>query len=169
MRAVIAFVLALTALPQVASAQTKPNNVKSVGPWEIVQWVRGATVSRCTVIRDKRPAGAPSYGFLIDGEGLLLSVESNAWTLTPERKVRAIATASGGAARTLDAVPVSAARANIELGKDRALLGELQTADKLEVQIGGTKVSMPFDDFNAARVVFESCVMTLGKSVSAAH
>ena len=81
---------ALCLMPGAAFAQsgeTRPAGVKTVGPWEIVQWARGRTVSRCTVIRDKRPAGAPSYGILTDREGILLSVETNAWTLTPNSAV----------------------------------------------------------------------------------
>ena len=161
--------LAVCALPVAASAQTRANHLKTVGPWEIVQWVRDTKVVRCTIIRDKKPADGPSYGFLIDGEGLLLSVESSAWRLTPNAKVGATLTPAAAKTRNLTALPVSAGRANIELKSDRTLLSELQRADRLDVQIGGAKLTLPFDDFNAARVVFESCVMTLGKTVSAAR
>ncbi len=68
--------LLVACIPAAASAQTRPNHQKTVGPWEIVQWVRGTTVTRCTLIRDRKPANAPSYGFLIDNQGLLLSVEA---------------------------------------------------------------------------------------------
>lgn len=156
-------------MPVAAAAQTRPNHVKTVGPWEIVQWVRDATVVRCTIIRDRKPADRPGYGFLIDKQGLLLSVETGAWQLTPNAKVSATLMPADAKARNATALPVSAARANIELKDDRTLLSELQRADRLDVQIGHVKVTLPFDDFNAARVVFESCVMTLGKTVTASR
>ena len=158
---------ALCAIPPAALAQggeTRPAGVKTVGPWEVVQWARGRTVSRCTVIRDKRPAGVPSYGFLTDREGILLSVETNAWTLVPNSAVTATLTPKGAAARQMTARPVSAQRANVDLGKGE-LLKMLQGEAPLDVTIGGVKVSLPFDDFNAARVVFESCVLNLGKEL----
>lgn len=164
MRALIGLLVAC--IPAVASAQTKPNHQKTVGPWEIVQWVRGATITRCTLIRDKKPANAPSYGFLIDSQGLLLSVETTAWQLTPDAKVRARLMPAGAAARNLTVVPASAARANIDFSKDRALLGDLQRADRLDVAIGAVTVTLPFDGFSAARAVLESCVTTLGKTVA---
>jgi len=161
---------ALCLTPGAALAQsdeTRPAGVKTVGPWEIVQWARGRTVSRCTVIRDKRPAGAPSYGILIDGQGTLLSVETNAWTLTPNVVVSATLTPKGVPARQLTARPVSPQRANVDLGKGE-LLKTLQGEAPLDVAIGAVKVTLPFDDFNAARVVLESCVLNLGKPLRAA-
>lgn len=158
---------ALCAIPSAASAQggeTRPAGVKTVGPWEIVQWVRGRTVSRCTVIRDKRPAGVPGYGILTDREGMLLSVETNAWTLTPNGAVAVTLAPKGAAARQMTARPVSPQRANVDLGKGE-LLKVLQGEGALDVTIGAVKVSLPFDDFNAARVVFESCVLNLGKEL----
>ncbi len=162
----LAAVAVLGLMPAAASAQageTRPVGVKSVGPWEIVQWARGGTISRCTVIRDKRPAGAPSYGILTDREGILLSVETNAWTLTPNSTVAATLAPKGAAPRQATARPVSPQRANVDLGKGE-LLATLQAEAPLDVTIGAVKVSLPFDDFNAARVVFESCVQNLGKA-----
>lgn len=162
--------LALLCLtPAAAFAQggeTRPAGIKTVGPWEIVQWVRGNTVSRCTVIRDKRPAGAPSYGVLADREGILLSVETDAWTLTPNSAVAVTLGAKGTAPGQMTARPVSPQRANVDLGKGE-LLKTLQGEAPLEVTIGTATVSLPFDDFNAARVVFESCVLNLGKALRA--
>jgi hypothetical protein len=169
LRSLTAALALVCVMPVAASAQTRPNHVKTVGPWEIVQWVRDTAVARCTLIRDKKPADGPGYGFLIDKQGLLLSVESGAWQLTPNTKVNATLTPADAKARSRTALPVSTARANIELKDDRTLLSELQRADRLDVQIGRVKVTLPFDDFNAARVVFESCVMTLGKTVSVAR
>ena len=167
-RFVMIALAALCAIPSAASAQgeTRPAGVKTVGPWEIVQWARGKTVSRCTVIRDKRPAGAPSYGFLTDREGILLSVETNAWTLTPNSAGTATLAPKGAASRQLTARPVSPQRANVDLGKGE-LLQVLQGEAPLDVTIGGVTVSLPFDDFNAARVVFESCVLNLGNELRA--
>ena len=159
--------VALCLVPGAAFAQsgeTRPAGVKTVGPWEIVQWVRGRTVSRCTVIRDKRPAGAPSYGILTDREGILLSVESNAWTLTADSAVAVTLTPKGAAARQTTARPVSPQRANVDLGRGE-LLKVLQSEAPLDVTIGAVKVSLPFDDFNAARIVYESCVLNLGKEL----
>jgi hypothetical protein len=150
------------AIPTMASAQTKPAGVQTVGPWEIVQWASGGKVSRCTLIRDKKPAGTPDYGFLTDREGVLLSVSTKAWKLTPNAAVSVTLTPRGTPARSLRAVPVSAERANLVLGKSD-LLSTLQREMPLEVAIGDVKVSLPFDDFNAARVVFESCVLNLDK------
>ena len=158
---------ALCLVPGAAFAQsgeTRPAGVKTVGPWEIVQWVRGRTVSRCTVIRDKRPAGVPSYGILTDRDGILLSVEANAWTLTPNSAVTVTLAPKGAAARQTTARPVSAQRANVDLGKGE-LLKVLQSEAPLDVTIGAVKVSLPFDDFNAARIVYESCVLNLGKEL----
>ena len=42
------------------------------------------------------------------------------------------------------------------------LLDALQRSEHADVQIGSTKVRLPFDDFNAARVVLEVCVQKLG-------
>ncbi len=127
--------------------------------------MRGTTVTRCTLIRDRKPANAPSYGFLIDNQGLLLSVEAAAWQLTPDAKVRARLMPAGAAVRDLTAVPASAARANIDFNNDRALLGDLQRAARLDVAIGPVTVSLPFDGFGAARAVFDNCVATLGNTL----
>lgn len=157
------------AVPEMVAAQTKPHSVKAVGPWEAVQWVRGSTVSRCTLIRETKPADAPGYGIPVDQEGTLLSVETTAWQLTPNLAVSATLKPRAGAIRRLTARPMSQQRANVDISKDRAMLDDLQRSEQLEVQIGAVKVKLPFDDFNAARVVLESCVMTLGKATGAAR
>lgn len=165
----LAAVLIACAVPEMAAAQTRPNSVRTVGPWEAVQWVRGSTVSRCTLIRETKPADAPSYGVLVDQEGTLLSVETTAWQLTPNLAVSVTLKPQAAAMRRLMARPVSQQRANVDISKDRAMLDDLQRSDQLQVQIGAVKVKLPFDDFNAARVVLESCVMTLGKAIGAAR
>ena len=163
MRRVIASILFACASPAMASAQpTRPAGVSTIGPWEAVQWVRGRTVSRCTLIRETKAAGTPGYGFLVDREGVLLSVETPAWKLTPDVAVAATLTPQAAGIRRFSAKPVSAERANIDISKDRAMLDDLQKSERLEVQIGGVKVDLPFDDFNAARVVLEICVQKIG-------
>ena len=81
---------------------------------------RDAKVARCTIIREKKPADGPSYGFLIDGEGLLLSVESSASQPKPNAKVGATLTPADAKVRNLAALPVSATRANVELKRPHA-------------------------------------------------
>ena len=89
---------------------------------------------------------------------------ANAWTLTPNSAVAATLAPKGAAARQTTARPVSAQRANVDLGKGE-LLKVLQSEAPLDVTIGAVKVSLPFDDFNAARIVYESCVLNLGKEL----
>jgi hypothetical protein len=151
-----------------ACAQTKPANVQTVGPWEVVQWANGGMVSRCTVIRDQKPAGTLDFGLLTDREGVLLSVSTKAWSLTPDAPVAVMLTPRGAPTRSLQAAPVSAERANVSLGESD-LLNALQRETPLDVAIGGVKVTLLFDDFNAARIVFESCVLNLGKKLRRAR
>jgi hypothetical protein len=40
----------------------------------------------------------------------------------------------------------------------REMLDQLQRSEHADVQIGDSKVRLPFDDFNAARVTLEICV-----------
>src|SRR5262245_31360601 len=89
---------ALMLVPTAALAQVKPAGVQTIGPWEAVQWVNGNIVSRCTLIRDKKPAGVPDYGFLTDREGILFSISTKAWTL-PKQSVTVTVTPKGGAQR----------------------------------------------------------------------
>jgi hypothetical protein len=140
----------------------QPIGVTSVGPWEIVVWGVGKRVQQCTLIRAKDNAGA-GYGFLIDQRGLVVSIESNAWKLTGGKAIPATFAPAKGKPRDLSAVPVSAARANVDLAANDPLLADLQVSDSATVKIGAVTLKLPFDDFNAARVTFEICVQSLGK------
>jgi hypothetical protein len=103
---------------------------------------------------------------LVDREGTLLSVETDAWRLTPDVSVKATVAAAAAGAREMKARPVSPRRANIIVANS-ALLTELQGSEKLAVSIGAVKVDLAFDDFNAARVVLESCVQKIGRNLGA--
>ena len=46
----------------------------------------------------------------------------------------------------------------------RDMLDQLQRSEHADVEIGDSKVRLPFDDFNAARMTLETCVQKLGKS-----
>jgi hypothetical protein len=140
----------------------RPIGVSSVGPWEIVVWGVGKRVQQCTLIRAK-DAGDASYGFLVDKRGLVVSVESAAWKLTAGKAVPATFSPAKGKPRNLSAVPVSPARANVDLAANDQLLSDLQSSESATVKIGTVTVKLPFDDFNAARVTLEICVQSLGK------
>ena len=149
------------AAPAVAQSEpVKPASTSDVGPWEAVIWTRGKLVHRCTLSRARNAPEGISYGFLIDREGILLGVANKAFAFTSEAPVQATLAPQSGAAQKLTAKPVSNIRANIELPKP--LLDALQRSEHADVQIGSTKVRLPFDDFNAARVVLEVCVQKLG-------
>jgi len=107
--------------------------------------------------------GQASYGSLIDQKGLVVSVESAAWKLSTGKVVPATIAPAKGQPRHLNAMPVSAGRANIDLAADDALLSDLQVSEHATVKIGAVTLKLPFDDFNAARVTFEICVQKLGK------
>jgi len=141
----------------------RPIGVSSVGPWEIVVWGVGKRVQQCTLIRARDAGGQASYGFLIDQKGLVVSVESAAWKLSTGKVVPATIAPAKGQPRDLNAMPVSAGRANIDLAADDALLSDLQVSEHATVKIGAVTLKLPFDDFNAARVTFEICVQKLGK------
>ena len=153
---------ALFTAPAVAQGESiKPASTSDVGPWEAVVWTRGKVVHRCTLSRARNAPDGISYGFLIDREGILLGVASRNFAFKSEAPVQAALTPQSGEMRTLTAKPVSNIRANIELQKP--LLDALQRAEHADVQIGNTKIRLPFDDFNAARVVLEICVQKIGK------
>jgi hypothetical protein len=140
----------------------RPIGVTSVGPWEIVVWGTGKRVQRCTLIR-ARDARDASYGFLVDQRGLIMSIESQDWTLAAGKPAPTTITLPKGKPRTVRAEPVSPTRANIDLAANDPLLSELQTAESASVKIGVKIVKLPFDDFNAARVTLEICVQSIGK------
>lgn len=139
----------------------KPASTSDVGPWEAVIWTRGNLVHRCTMSRARNAPDGISYGFLIDREGILLGVAHKDWQFKSEAPVQAVLAPGSGSERKLTARPVSNIRANIELPKP--MLDDLQRSEHADVQIAGTKVRLPFDDFNAARVTLEICVQKIGK------
>jgi len=122
-------------------------------------------VHRCTLSRAKPTAEGATYGFLIDGQGSLFGVAHQSFAFTSPTKLEATLTPAGGVASKITAEPVSNIRANMTL--PRAMLDQLQTSDHLDVQMGKGKVRLPFDDFNAARVVLESCVQKIGTDYKA--
>lgn len=163
---IIAAVVSTAAIAFCGSAGAqdfKAIGVSSVGPWEIVVWGVGKRVQQCTLIRAKDTGGQASYGFLIDQRGLVVSVDSAAWKLTSGKAVPVTIAPAKGKPRDLNAVPVSAGRANIDLPANDALLSDLQVSDAATVKLGTVTLKLPFDDFNAARVTFEICVQKLGK------
>jgi hypothetical protein len=155
---------AFALLPSPLAAQqpdpVRPAATSDIGPWESVIWTRGPKIHRCTLARAKPTAEGATYGFLVDGQGFLFGVAHPSFGFKSAAKLEATLTPSGGAARKIAAEPVSNLRANIEL--PRPMLDELQRAEHLDVQMGAGKVRLPFDDFNAARVVLEACVQKLG-------
>jgi hypothetical protein len=162
----IAAVVSTTAIffcaPALAQgAEPRPIGVSSVGPWEIVVWGVGKRTHRCTLIRAKDAEA--SYGFLVDQRGQIFSVESKAWTLTPGKAVPAVIALPKASPRKLSALPVSPARANVDLPAGDKLLSDLQTVERATMTIGAKTVTLAFDDFNAARVTLEICVQSLGK------
>ena len=134
-----------------------------VGPWQASPADR--RVHFCTLVRIKVPDGEPSYGILVDRTGTVLSVETTAWTL-PNAPTEVTVKAAAGRERGLASTPVSSRRANIDLRRDADLLDRFQVSDHVEVRILGVTVRLPFDDFNAARVVLEACVQQIGKEWS---
>ncbi len=155
--------LAVTAAsgPVALAQDAKPAGISTVGPWESVMWVRGGKVERCTLSRAKPLADGTSYGFLIDRE-VLFGVNNAKWKFSANGKLEPVLTPSSGSAVKAAAQAVAPTRANISL--PRAMLDQLQRSDHLDIEIGGDTVRLPFDDFNAARVVLESCVQKIGKS-----
>jgi hypothetical protein len=141
---------------------TRPASTSDVGPWEAVVWTRGKIVVRCTLARARNAPDGISYGLLIDREGILLGVANKSFAFTSEASLSATLSPQVGAAQKLTARPVSNLRANLVLSP--AVLEQLQRSDHADVVIGGrAKVRLPFDDFNAARVVLEICVQKIGK------
>jgi hypothetical protein len=144
------------------SEPTRPAATSDVGPWEAVVWTRGKIVVRCTLSRARKAPDGLSYGLLIDREGILLGVANKSFAFTSEAALSATLSPQVGAAQKLTARPVSNVRANLELSP--AVLDQLQRSDHADVVVGGrAKVRLPFDDFNAARVVLEICVQQIGK------
>lgn len=142
----------------------KPAAISTVGPWESVVWVRGGKVERCTLSRAKPLADGTSYGFLVDRE-VLFGVNNGKWTFPANARLQPLLTPSAGSAMKVVGQAVAPARANITL--PRAMLDQLQKSEHLDVEVGGNKVRLPFDDFNAARVVLEICVQKIGKPFKA--
>ncbi len=156
--------LACTSFAAPAFAQgdpVKPAATSDVGPWEAVVWTRGRVVHRCTMSRARNAPEGVIYGLLIDREGILLGVAHKNWKFASEAPVQATLAPQTGEMHELTARPVSNIRANIEL--PRPLLDQLQRSEHADVEIGGVKVRLPFDDFNAARVTLEICVQKIGK------
>jgi hypothetical protein len=153
----------ITASPAVAQSEpVRPAATSDVGPWEAVVWTRGKTVVRCTLSRAKPTADGFSYGFLADREGVLLGVAHASWKFRSEAPVPATLKPASGGERKLTARPASPSRANLELPS--AALDDLQKSEHIDLQIETNRARLPFDDFNAARVVLESCLQNLGKN-----
>lgn len=169
-RSSIAAVLVVLAASASAQQPARPGPIGSstVGPWEAVVWGIGRRVHFCTMVRVQQPAGAPSYGFLVDQRGTLFSIETDRWTLSDEPTPVTVKP-SAAAERKLTTRPVSKQRANIELNRALDLLSDFQKSDHAEVRIGEVTVRLAFDDFNAARVVLESCVQRIGKEMPQAR
>jgi hypothetical protein len=153
----------LWATPCVAQ-NARPAAVSTVGPWESVMWVRGGKVERCTLSRAKPLDDGTSFGFLIDRE-VLFGINNAKWSFPVNARLQPMLTPSAGSAVKVVAQAVAASRANITM--PRALLDVLQKSDHLDVEVGGNTVRLPFDDFNAARVVLEICVQKIGQSYRA--
>lgn len=149
--------LAQTAAPP----PIRPVATSDVGPWEAVIWANGKQVHHCTMSRARKAPEGVSYAVLVDTEVVLLGVESAAWKLTPGATIEPVLTPEKGKAHKAKARAVSPTRANIDL--QRAELDTLQQSAHVDVEIAGKKVRLPFDDFNAGRVVLESCVQQIGK------
>lgn len=164
MRQLPLVLIAVLALPFPLSAQQAdpvvPAATSDIGPWEAVVWTRGNKVHRCTLSRAKPTAEGATYGFLVDAQGGLFGVAHKSFAFKSSAKLNATLTPAGGAARRIAAEPVTNIRANIVL--PRAMLDQLQRSSHLDVRMGRGRVRLPFDDFNAARVVLESCVQNLG-------
>jgi hypothetical protein len=154
----------IASLPSPLAAQqadpVKPAATSDIGPWEAVTWTRGSKVHRCTLARAKPTSEGATFGFLVDREGNLFGIAHASFGFKSAAKLEGTFTPQHGEARKLSAEPVSNIRANVTL--PRAMLDQLQRSDHLDVQIGAGKVRLPFDDFNAARVVLEACVQKLG-------
>lgn len=156
-----AFVLMSSPLmAQQPADAVRPAATSDIGPWEAVIWTRGSKVHRCTLARAKPTADGATYGFLIDGQGSLFGVAHASFGFKSAARLEATLTPQKGEARRIVAEPVSNIRVNLTL--PRPMLDELQITEYLDVQIGNGKVRLPFDDFNAARVVLESCVQKIG-------
>ncbi len=156
----------VTVSPALAQSEPiRPAATSDVGPWESVIWTRGKTVMRCTLSRAKPSADGFTYGFLADRQGILLGVAHANWKFKSEAPVTASLKPSSGAERTLSASPASPSRANFEL--PAAMLDDLQKSEHLDLQIEANKARLAFDDFNAARVVLESCLQKMGKDYEA--
>ena len=155
-----------TATPAAAQSEPiRPAATSDVGPWESVIWTRGKTVVRCTLSRAKPSADGFTYGFLADRQGVLFGVAHASWKFKSEAPVPASLKPSSGAERKLSASPASPSRANFELPV--AMLDDLQKSEHLDLQVEANKARLAFDDFNAARVVLESCLQNLGKDYPA--
>lgn len=157
---VTAFAILLWLTASAPAQNARPAGVSTVGPWESVLWVREGKVERCTLSRAKPLADGTSYGFLIDRE-VLFGVNNAKWKFAENARLQPVLTPSAGAATKVSAEAVAPTRANITL--PRAMLDQLQKSDHLDIEIGGVRTRLPFDDFNAARVVLESCVQKIGQ------
>ena len=148
---------------QNASRQPRAGGVSTIGPWEAVLWTAGGTVDHCTLIRAGAPAEGPHYGFLVDSEVTILSVQTTRWQLPRGPQATAVLKPASGTERRLPVKPSAPGRANIHLDQPAAVLAELQSSQHLDVRIGEVALRLAFDDFNAARVVLEACVQKIGK------
>jgi hypothetical protein len=154
--------LATAALAQGAPPPVRPVATSEVGPWEIVVWGAATRVHQCTLVRAAPAADAPKFGILVDHLGMVLSVDTAAWQLTPKSPVASTLRPQVGQERRLTADPVSPTRANMKLKRESPLLDQLQRSAHFDVRIGQVTVRVPTEDFNAARVVFDICVQKIG-------
>jgi len=79
--------LATAALAEGAPPPVRPVATSEVGPWEIVVWGAATRVHQCTLVRAAPAADAPKFGILVDHLGMVLSVDTAAWQLTPQSPV----------------------------------------------------------------------------------
>jgi len=156
------FVSFAPAMAQSGATPLRPVATSEVGPWEVVVWSAATRVIQCTLVRATPAANEPKFGILVDHLGMVLSVDTAAWQLTPKTPVASTLRPQVGQERTLTADPVSPTRANMKLRRESPLLDQLQRSDHFDVRIGQVTVRVPTEDFNAARVVFDICVHKIG-------
>ena len=149
----VLFTAALTAsaLATPALAQSRTEQIVTVGPWEVKTTYRADKFESCTMTRSAAELGIT---FARNSDGLLLLLESPKWKLERGKAypVRLVA-----ASDSFDAKALAEARAVTITLADTPFNRRISSASVLEVRGEGATVRVPLDGSRAALDRLETC------------
>ncbi len=184
MRLILLAALALVAVaaPADAKAKTQPQakaqpqaeegfrrlEWQVVAPWQ-VSWIgNDKKVNHCmlqhgTLMADPKP-GAPSFVIVADREHVILRVRSTDYRFTAKQMLSVrLVTADGTERPALAAAATGPDLVDVEIDKDRALLGRLAESAHMDVRFDDTTVRLRLERLGEVLEPYDRCMADIGK------